>query len=118
MKPTARREAPTRALYRRNAWKTLARQVVRDEPLCWLRLPGCTIRSTSADHIVPLTVAPQLALVRSNCRGACRSCNTKRHSLPVSQLPALRGRRHRAPALALFDSSPTANKPSSEDTRT
>ena len=118
MKPTARREAPTRALYRRNAWKTLALQVVREEPICWLRLPGCTIRSTTADHIIPVSRRPDLLLVRANCRGACRSCNTRRHSLPVSQLPALRGRRHRAPALALFDSSPTANKPSSEDTRT
>jgi 5-methylcytosine-specific restriction endonuclease McrA len=105
LKPTTRRQAPTRALYRRNAWKTLARQVVREEPICWLRLPGCTIRSTTADHIIPVSQRSDLLLVRANCRGACRPCNTQRHSTPVSQLPALRGRRQRAPALALFDGS-------------
>jgi 5-methylcytosine-specific restriction endonuclease McrA len=92
-------------LYRSNAWKTLARQVVREEPICWLRLPGCTIRSTTADHIIPVSQQPDLLLVRANVRGACRRCNTARHSLPVSALPALRGRRQPAPALALFDGS-------------
>jgi 5-methylcytosine-specific restriction endonuclease McrA len=105
MRPTTKREAGIRALYRRNAWKTLARQVVRAEPICWLQLPGCTVRSTTADHIIPVSQRPDLMLVRANCRGACRHCNTQRHSLPVSQLPALRGRQQRAPALAIFDGS-------------
>jgi 5-methylcytosine-specific restriction endonuclease McrA len=105
MKPTTRHQAPTRALYRRNTWKTLALQVVREEPICWLRLPGCTVRSTTADHIIPVSQRRDLLLVRANCHGACRSCNTQRHSLPVSQLPALRGRQQRAAALAIFDGS-------------
>jgi 5-methylcytosine-specific restriction endonuclease McrA len=59
-------------------WRNLAKQVVADEPICWLRLPGCTIRSTTADHILPAAQRPELALVRSNIRGACHSCNSKR----------------------------------------
>jgi 5-methylcytosine-specific restriction endonuclease McrA len=106
MKPRA---AHTRALYRRNAWKTLARQVVREESTCWLRLPGCTTRATTADHIIPVSERPDLFLVRANCRGACRSCNTARHSLPVSALPALRrAHRQRPAALALFGSNTCA----------
>jgi 5-methylcytosine-specific restriction endonuclease McrA len=105
VKPTAKHQEPTRSLYRKNQWRLLALRVVREEPVCWLRLPGCTIRSTTADHIIPVSQRPDLLLVRANCRGACRSCNTARHSLPVSQLPALRGRQQRAAALALFDGS-------------
>jgi len=72
------------------AWRRLALQVVAEEPVCWLRLPGCTSRSTSADHIIPVSTRPDLALVRSNCRGACKSCNTRRHTTPVEQLGHLR----------------------------
>ena len=100
------RAARTRALYRRNAWRTLSQQVIREEPVCWLRLPGCTIRSDSCDHIIPVSERPDLMLVRANCRGACRRCNTARHSLPVSALPALRrAHRQRPAALALFGSN-------------
>jgi len=59
-------------------WRKLAAQVRAEEPMCWLRLPGCTIRSTTADHIIPAAIRPELALVRSNIRGACHSCNSKR----------------------------------------
>jgi hypothetical protein len=98
-------------------------RVVKEEPTCWLRLPGCTYRSTTADYIIPVSVGPDLALVRNDCRGACHSCNSLRHNLPITQLAELRAqlatrpmtrqqaidilrsrrRRQRAPALSLFD---------------
>ncbi len=53
-------------------------QVVREEPICWLQFPGCTTRSTTADHVIPFAERPDLAMVRSNLRGACASCNRKR----------------------------------------
>ncbi|NGZ99410.1 HNH endonuclease [Nocardioides sp. W3-2-3] len=59
-------------------WVKLRDQVVAEEPECRLRLPGCTITSTTADHIQPFKTHPQLALVRSNLRGACETCNKKR----------------------------------------
>jgi hypothetical protein len=108
-----------RAIYQTNRWHQLARRVVKEEPICWLRLPGCTIRATTADHIIPVSIRPDLALVRSNCRGACHSCNSLRRDVPIAQLRGLRGQpmtreealdtiqarrfRQRAPALAIFD---------------
>lgn len=68
------------------AWRKLRDQVVREEPVCWLRLEGCTITSTTGDHIIPVADRPDLALVRTNVRGACAGCNERRNSLPVSAL--------------------------------
>lgn len=65
------------------AWQRLAAQVIKEEPICWLRLDGCTIRSTTGDHIITASARPDLALVRSNIRGACRHCNNKRGHLPA-----------------------------------
>ena len=72
------------------AWRRLRAEVIKAEPSCWLRLPGCTHISTTADHIIPVSVRPDLRMVRANCRGACRHCNYKRGHLPVSQLDQLR----------------------------
>lgn len=69
------------------AWRKLRDQVVREEPTCRLRFPGiCTTLSTTADHIIPVTVRPELTLVRSNCRGACRPCNEARRTVPDQSL--------------------------------
>jgi 5-methylcytosine-specific restriction endonuclease McrA len=72
------------------AWRKLSRQACNDEPTCWLKLPGCRGQSQTGDHVKPLSTHPQLALVRSNIRGACRWCNSKRANTPVSELPKLR----------------------------
>lgn len=69
------------------AWVRLRDQVVREEPTCRLRFAGiCTVVSTTADHIEPVTVRPELALVRSNCRGACAPCNDARKTVPDANL--------------------------------
>jgi 5-methylcytosine-specific restriction endonuclease McrA len=36
--------------------------------------------SEQGDHIIPVSTAPELALVRSNIQGACASCNNKRQN--------------------------------------
>lgn len=56
-------------------WRRLREQVLREEPWCQIRGPKCTGTSTTVDHAVPLSVAPHLAHVRSNLRGACAACN-------------------------------------------
>lgn len=56
-------------------WRSLRDQVVDEEPTCRLRLIGCTYWSTTGDHIVTVKARPDLALVRSNVRGSCESCN-------------------------------------------
>lgn len=81
--PTHRRRkprayVPPAARINTRAWRKFRDQVVREEPTCRLRLPGCTIISQTADHIVPRKVAPHLTLVRSNARGACHRCNMRR----------------------------------------
>lgn len=68
------------------AWKRLRRQVVIEEPICWLKLEGCSGQSTTADHIQPVSSHPELALVRANLRGACKSCNRKRGGFPVDRM--------------------------------
>lgn len=69
------------------AWTRLKDQVVREEPTCRLRFPGiCTLKSTTADHIVPVSVDPKQALDRSNCRGSCEPCNTARRTVPDESL--------------------------------
>jgi len=82
------------------AWRTLKAQVVREEPTCWLRLDGCTTRSTTGDHVIPVTDRPDLALVRSNVHGACSSCNYKRGNLPIDALRI--GGNDRPAALDIF----------------
>lgn len=73
-------------------WAKLSKQVAREEPICWLRLPGCTIRSTTADHILCCKTHPHLKMTRSNLRGACGWCNRHRGDTPVWGIPALRAR--------------------------
>ena len=68
------------------AWRRLRDQVVREEPVCRLQLPGCTHVSTTADHIIPVSVAPHLAMTRTNIQGACTSCNLKRGNLPIIEV--------------------------------
>lgn len=69
------------------AWRTLKTQVVREEPTCRLRFDGiCTTASQTADHIRPVSEAPELALVRTNLRGACHPCNEARRNVPNESL--------------------------------
>lgn len=82
------------------AWRRLVAQVVREEPVCWLQLPGCTKLSTTGDHVLTVSDRPDLTLDRANVRGACSSCNGKRHNLPIESLS--RGN-VKADALSIFE---------------
>ena len=69
------------------AWRQLRDRVVREEPVCWLRFPGiCTGASTVGDHVIPKTIRPELAMTRTNLRGACDPCNRARGRTPVERL--------------------------------
>lgn len=82
------------------AWRRLRDQVVREEPLCQLRLEGCTIWSQTGDHIFPVRYRPDLKFVRSNVRGACHHCNRRRGVLPLAVAAAADRQKH-PPAKAL-----------------
>lgn len=60
------------------AWRALRARVIAEEPTCWLKLPGCTQVSTTADHVLPFVDRPDLAMSRANLRGACAPCNYRR----------------------------------------
>lgn len=98
---TAQRIRSTRA------WQRLAKQVCTEEPICWLRLDGCTVRSTTGDHIIPASSRPDLALIRSNVRGACQHCNNKRGHLPAELAREMYGNAttptEKPRALGIFD---------------
>lgn len=82
------------------AWRRLRDTVVDEEPTCRLRFAGiCTVTSTTADHIKPVTTHPELALVRTNLRGACTPCNDARGNLPDT---ALADSTHAPAALSIF----------------
>jgi 5-methylcytosine-specific restriction endonuclease McrA len=84
-----------------HAWRVLSKRVCRDEPICWLAFEGCTRVSTTGDHVIPVTVRPDLALVRANVHGACSSCNYKRGNLPLEALRL--GESAKPDALSVFD---------------
>lgn len=67
--------ANERRLNRIGGWRPLRDRVVKEEPVCRIQGPGCTIKSTTADHIIPRYLRPDLTLVRSNLRGSCEHCN-------------------------------------------
>jgi 5-methylcytosine-specific restriction endonuclease McrA len=58
-------------IYRRNREIVLER-----EPECHWRLSGCTLRSTQADHLVPVSRGGSNSL--DNLVGSCRHCNEAR----------------------------------------
>jgi len=61
------------------AWRKLRDRVVFEERYCRLGFPGiCTGKSQTADHILTVRDHPELALVRTNLRGACHACNMAR----------------------------------------
>lgn len=85
------------------AWRKpggLRDTVVREEPRCWLQLPGCTGRSQTADHLITVKQRPDLGLIRANLRGACHSCNHRRNDKTLEQLAAMK---ETARALSFFD---------------
>ena len=47
-----------------------------EEPVCCV--VSCGMSSTEVDHVLPLQLRPELALVRSNLRGMCKPHNASK----------------------------------------
>lgn len=83
-----RRRQQSGGLLTSGRWKQLRLRVIREEPLCRLRLDRCTVYSDTADHIIPVKDRPDLRFCRANLRGSCQSCNRRRGSRPLSEVRA------------------------------
>jgi 5-methylcytosine-specific restriction endonuclease McrA len=64
------------AAYTTSEYKTNRKLAIQREPECHWRLPGCTLKSTTADHLVAVSRGGSNRL--DNLVGSCRRCNEAR----------------------------------------
>lgn len=72
----ARQNAARKAAYADPAYRRNRRLAIAREPTCHWRLPDCTGRSTTADHL--LSLARGCTNDLENLVGACARCNERR----------------------------------------
>jgi 5-methylcytosine-specific restriction enzyme A len=62
-----------------STWRALSKQVRMEEPLCRHCLrDGRVTAAVCVDHIVPISIAPDLRLFRINLQALCASCHTRK----------------------------------------
>lgn len=69
------------------AWRKLRLMVLATSDRCWLCgkvrcEKGCCDRANTADHVLPFSTHPHLAMEPSNLKPAHRCCNSKRGDSP------------------------------------
>ena len=57
-------------------WRRVRKRQLRRQPICELRLPGCTFLATQGDHITPREQGGKATA--ANTRSACAPCNIRR----------------------------------------
>ena len=72
-RPWATRPAGAVQYTSSRAYRRLRLQVLTEEPGCRL----CPNPSVEVDHLIPFTVRPDLAEVRSNLRALCHGCHAR-----------------------------------------
>lgn len=62
-------------------WRTVRKEVLaRDNYICQIGAPGCTVTAQEADHIVPISKGGEW-WAPSNLRASCRACNNGRNKI-------------------------------------
>lgn len=62
-------------------WRTIRRQVLeRDQHICRIGAPGCTLVANQVDHIVPVSRGGAWWDL-ANLRAACPRCNNGRNAI-------------------------------------
>ena len=69
-------------------WMTLRRSILRDEPLCRLRLEGCEHFASEVDHILPLSLGGH-ATDRDNLQPVCHACHVRKTQFDVGNASAM-----------------------------
>src|SRR4051794_818104 len=78
-KPAPKLINPAHARYRGVAWRAVRQfLLIRDWDTCQLRLPGCTLVATVADHIIEVEAGGSDN--PSNLRAVCPPCHNRRHA--------------------------------------
>lgn len=67
-----------------SAHERLRAQVLREEPFCQIRTHCQGAVATEMDHVIPIRLAPELRLERSNVQSACKPCNAAKARLDGS----------------------------------
>lgn len=60
-------------------WERLRNDFIRRNPECQHRGPGCKLAARIVHHVVPVSVRPELRLVRSNLMSVCDPCHRQLH---------------------------------------
>jgi 5-methylcytosine-specific restriction endonuclease McrA len=70
---------PSDPFYHTKVWQQLRKRVmIRDLYVCQIKLPGCTVLASVADHIVPREQGG--TDLEDNLRAACARCHNARHN--------------------------------------
>jgi 5-methylcytosine-specific restriction endonuclease McrA len=100
--PRPARPQPSRKdRHRTAAWDRLSARLRRQQPWC----EGCgSTENLTADHKVPISIAPELALEPLNVRVLCRSCNSRKKDTCTAEehqsvLDAIAARKRRRTAV-------------------
>lgn len=75
-KSTARHEGTRTQRGYDNNWLKLSRLCLTDEPYCrYCARDGRVTLAEVSDHIIPITIRPDLRLVRENIQSLCKLCH-------------------------------------------
>jgi 5-methylcytosine-specific restriction protein A len=67
------------------AWRKLRRFKLATDPVCQIRTHCQGMVATEVDHIIPISVRPDLRLELSNLQSACKPCNAAKGDRAVGQ---------------------------------
>lgn len=66
-------------VYGNTVWRRLRRIKLNANPLCELCLSkGVVVQASQADHIIPVSLRPELKLVYENLQSLCETCHSKK----------------------------------------
>ena len=82
-------ETAGKEVYNKANWKSLRSAVLQEEPLCQACLyRGRVEPASQVDHIVPISVEPELSWSIENLWGLCASCHSRKTLMEKGSIPS------------------------------